>query len=356
MNPTRIRLAAALSCVALVLALGSCATIQRDILMDAQPGSSAARLDELERELVGLRAWPDKAALQAVRSELDSLAQAPSSDSAQKARLASLRAEAALQSGDQVGAAAFAKEARAAYAGDELSVVVASRLARSADESLTILDAGAATSDGVYRIKAEKGSVLAAAGRYSEALASFDAALPHLPDEYSQLYGALRERAYALRGQEGAPQAATADYLNSAALPLVGMAVLAQSETTSLDWLTGGASWSPGVLFDRLKAAGWYTQEATPSQPATRGDAALFLWHLMARGDAKTLSRYSARYAGRASSPVPDVPIGSEFFDGALGVVEEGVMALVDGRSFAPVDTVSGLDFYPWLRAAAAWR
>lgn len=347
-----------LLCAALALAgLASCATIQRDVLYDSAAGGDPAELAALELRLTALRAKADQAAFAQARADIKALLDKPSTDPLYRARLSSLAAEAALLAGERAEAAKRLAEAKEAYPGDEYGAVVASRQARTNTDKLKELEAALLNADGSQRLRAEMGATLHDLGRHREALAAFDAALPFLPDEYSLLYGPMRERSYALRETDANIAASSAAYLNREQLPALGMAVLAQSETNTLDWITGGAAWAPGVLFERLKAAGWYSGGATAQKdPMYRRDAALFLWNLMARGDAKMLGRYSARYAARAASPVPDVPLGSPWFDATLGVVEEGIMSLPDGRSFKPDEPVNGLDFYAWLKAAAAWR
>jgi len=350
-----IRYAAAMAAAAL-LALSSCATIQRDVLYDAPAGEQPAELAEMETELALLRAKPDAAALQSLRDRLDKLAAAPSSDTARSARLLSLSAEAALQAGEKSAAAKLLERSQAAYGGDELAAVVSSRLAQTPEARLAVLERAAPLADDGARIRAELGSAMLALGRYREALAAFDAALPRLGPEYGRLYGEDRERAYALRDSESAPSAGAASSLTKNTITMLGMTTVAQSETNALDRVTGGAPWAPGVLFDRLKASGWYADAGAEARaPASRKDAALFLWAMMARGDVRVSSRYTTRYASRGQSPVPDVPYGSPYFDAVLGVVEEGVMSLVDGRNFDPDAPATGLDFYGWLLLAADW-
>lgn len=349
-----IRYAAA---IAAVLALSSCATIQRDVLYDAPAGEQPAELAEMESELALLRAKPDAAALESLRGRLEKLAAAPSSDTARSARILSLSAEAALQAGEKSTAAKLLERSHAAYGGDELAAVVSSRLAKTPEERLAVLERAAPLADDGARIRAELGSALLALGRFREALAAFDAALPRLGPEYGLLYGEDRERAYALRDSESAPSAGAASSLTKDTITMLGMTTVAQSETNALDRVTGGAPWAPGVLFDRLKASGWYADSGAEARaPASRKDAALFLWSMMARGDVRVSSRYTTRYASRGQSPVPDVPYGSPYFDAVLGVVEEGVMSLVDGRNFDPDAPATGLDFYGWLLLAADWR
>jgi len=273
------------------------------------------------------------------------------------ARILSLSAEAALQAGDMAAAARLQGQAQAAWSGDEFAIVVRSRLAGDAGKRLDILERAAAGNDGAYRVKAELGSALLALGRFREALAAFDASLPFLDDAWGLLFGDERERAWALRDAEVPPGLDSAAYLGRESIQLAGMAVVAQAETNALDRITGDAHWAPGVLYDRLKASSWYIDPAaSPRAPARRKDAALFLWMLMTRGEPRASGRYTARYAARANSPVPDVPYGSPYFDAALGVVEEGVMSLVDGMNFDPEGDASGIEFYGWLMLAAAWR
>lgn len=347
--------------MAIAAGLSSCATIQRDVLYDA-PGAadaqaSATELRAIELDLVRSRAVPGSVDVAAERRRLAELLAVPSSDAMRQARILALSAEAALQAGERQTAARRLDESRAAYGGDEIASIVASRLAKTPDERLAILQKAIAVADEAYRIKAELGSVLLAAGKPREALAAFDAALPFLDEAYTTLYGEQRQKAWALRDSGPTLDSGISVYMTRSPIPLVGMAAVAQAESNALDRITGGASWAPGVLFERLRAAGWYVNTgAQPGAAATRKDAALFLWMLMARGDRRMAIRYTERYAAKATSPVPDVPYDSPYFDAVLGVVEEGIMTLVDGRNFDPDIPVTGLDFYGWLLAAAAWR
>ncbi|HUW70894.1 MAG TPA: hypothetical protein VMX33_11745 [bacterium] len=360
-KPLVCTLMAAVAGMAIAAGLSSCATIQRDVLYDAPAAAdaqaSAAELKTIELDLVRSRAVPGSVDLAADRRRLTELLAVPSGDATRQARILALSAEAALQAGERMTATKRLDESRAAYGGDEIASVVASRLAKTPDERLAILQKAIAVADEAYRIKAELGSVLLAAGKPREALAVFDASLPFLDEAYTTLYGEQRQKAWALRDSGATMDSGISAYLTRDPIPLVGMAAVAQAESNALDRITGGASWAPGVLFERLRAAGWYVNTgALPGAAATRKDAALFLWMLMTHGDRQMAVRYTERYAAKATSPVPDVPYGSPYFDSVLGVVEEGIMTLVDGRNFDPDTPAAGLDFYGWLLAAAAWR
>ncbi len=356
-NRTTIKPAIAALAALMALALASCASVQEDVLYAAPEGGAASRLEPLQLSLVALRARADQPSFAQARAEIKALLDKPSTDPLYRARLLAIAADAALMAGDRNDAARKLAESRSAYAGDEFAAVVASRLARTNDQRVAELEAALLVADGFYLIRAELGAALHDLGRHREALAAFDAALPFLADEYRLLYGPQRERSWALRETGADLAASSAAHLNADTISAVGMAVLAQNETSALDWLTGGAPWAPGVLFDRLKASGWYARsDMVQKTPMTRKDAALFLWNLMARGESRILTRYSLRYAARGTSPVPDVLYTDPWFDAVLGVVEEGVMTLPDGRAFRPDESVNGLSFYSWLKAAAAWR
>lgn len=352
-----MKLASAIVALAFSWAALSCAGVQRDLLYDAPAEVELRKLEGLELALVRLRAKPEQAAYLETRAAIEARLGQVTSDPAYRARLLALAAEASLQAGRRTEAAQRLAEAKAAYPGDELTAVVSSRLARTNQQRLEELEASLLVADGSFRIRAELGAALAELGRHREAVAAFDAALPYLPDDYRLLYGERRDRSFALRDAELRQASSSAAHLTRQPLSALGMAVLAQNETSALDTITGGIDWDPNLLFNRLKALGWYLDPAVAAAaPMSRRDAAFFLWNLMARGRRELLTRYSLRYAARSASPVADLPYGSAYFDAALGVVEENVMNLPDGRNFRPDDPVAGLDFYAWLRAAAAWR
>lgn len=347
----------ALGALLAALAAASCATVQRDVLYESAPDAEPLELSAIEAELARNRAVPGAADPRALGRRLAALSAAPSSDSRRSARLLALEAEASLQSGDRGAASRLLERSGAAYGGDELAAVVASRLVGDLAGRRAALERALGLADEGARLRAELGSVLLAQGLYREALAAFDAALPRLGDDYRLLYGDERERAYALRDATAEAPGDVRARLGRQAIRLDEMAALAQAETNALDRITGGETWAAGILVERLKAAGWYLEAGAPGKaPATRKDAVAFLWALMARGDRRMAGRYSDRYAARATSPVPDVAYDAPYFDAVLGVVEEGVMPLADGRSFHPDEPASGLDFYGWLLAADAWR
>lgn len=346
---------AALAALAVCAILGSCATVQQDLTVERLPADAFSTLDAWERDLVLLEAEADRASLDALRSRLAEAGARPVLDRPWSARLAALAGRAALLAQDRAAAERELRKALSLNPADEVARVLEARLERNPDKRKALVEGALGTAETRARLRAELGRILLAEGKYSEALAAFDASLPFLPEPYEGVYGAERRRALALR-DASAP--AVSVLLTDKPASLQDLAALVQSESSLADFLTGGKDWAPGVLFERLKAGGFYPDAASPgASPARRGEAAFLLWHLAAnrKNDRSLLRRYSDRYLGRPvpASPVPDVPLDAPWFDSVLGCVEREIMELTDGRNFRPLDPVSGLEFYRWLRKAA---
>lgn len=335
--------------------LGSCATVQKDLTVERLPEDAFAVLDAWERDLVLLESEPDRAALDTLRSRLAEAGTRPVLERPWSARLAALSGRAALLAQDRSAAERELRKALALNPADEVARVLEARLERNPEKRKSLLEAALGTAETQARLRAELGRTLSAEGRYAEALAAFDASLPFLPEAYERAYGAERRRALALRDASSTPGPAL---LSDKPASLQDLAALVQAESSLVDFLTGGRDWAPGILFERLRSGGFYPDPAAPGNAAARrGDAAFLLWRLAAnkKNDRSLLTRYTDRYRYRPNpaSPVPDVPLDSPWFDSVLGCVERDIMELPDGRNFRPLDPVSGLDFYRWLRRAA---
>jgi len=337
--------------------LGACQTMQSDLTVERLPENAFSTLDGYERELVLLEAKPDRDALTGLRGRLAGDTAQPVLERSYAARLAALSGRAALSAGDRAAAERELKKALSLNPEDETARVLEARLERNPAKRLALLESSMNTAESRYRLQAERGRALLAEGRYADALAAFDESLPFLSDAYEQAFGSERRRALALR-DTASPAEGSASYLSDKPLTLQNMAAMTQGESSLVDFLTGGKTWAAGLLYERLRNGGYYPDSSMAgSATVRRGDAAFYLWHLVAnrKNDRTLLARYSERYGGRAypSSPVPDVPLGSPWFDAVLGCVEREIMELPDGRFFFPDDPVTGLEFYRWLKKAA---
>jgi hypothetical protein len=214
----------------------------------------------------------------------------------------------------------------------------------------------------------ERGRLLLGSRRYREAVAAFDTAFSRLSREvYRETYGPSRDQAWEMRDVTADTESGTAAILQRPVLTWRDAIELTKNETTLLRFLTAGRDWSSNEIFSRLldrsfiplsqdAAATEWPARAKPSaeEGINRAGAAWFLWHLLAenRADRGLLTRYSSRYANRpnAASPIPDLPLGSPYFDSVLGCVEREIMSLPDGRNFVPGDPVRGAAFLAMLR------
>ena len=89
---------------------------------------------------------------------------------------------------------------------------------------------------------------------------------------------------------------------------------------------------------------------------ASKKDAALFLWRLIAGNDETLLTKYTRYYTNKRKLPIPDVMLDSVYFDAIVGTVEEDVIPLADGKRFEPDNPVNGMEFYRWLLKADELR
>jgi len=353
----RLRTAGGGAAFLLALALSGCASVQRDIAMTSAGEADFARLAALEGELPLLLAAPDAARLGRDRAAVAGLRSSAPLNATYRARAAALAGELALLGGDSQAAAYALSDARAAQSNEESVYLLRSRLEASSQRREAILLEGMKVAASSSLLRAELGEALYAQGRYREAVAAFDQVLASLPVAWRSYYSRDRGAAIARMGGEGGPAEVT-ELLGRATISLSDMASIVQGTTSLLDFLTGGATWAQGPLFERLQAGGFFGPNATSAaDQATRARAAYFLWKLIVakEDDPRLADSYSVRYAARsdAASPVPDAPIASWYFDAALGCVEREVLALPDGRNFFPDLAISGSDFGAAARAAA---
>jgi hypothetical protein len=370
-SPDRRALARGAALAALVAALlaAGCASVQRDVLVGTAAEADFARLAALADEAATLRAKiagvaaqaagvtspDDDAALAAARSEAASLKLAQPLNETYRARLAAISGDLALLASDRAAAQASLAEAQSARADEERVFLLRSRLAKKEADAEAALTEGIAKAASSSLLKAELGALRCRQGRYREALAALDEALPRLGEAERALYAPARELALSLKDAEDAPKGAAA-YAAADPVSLLGLAVIAQEGTDLLDYLTGAKAWAPGPLFSRLAGSGLFGPgQPKSSDPATRARTAFFLWNLLAarEDDTSILSAYSGRYAAGKLGPVPDAPPGSWFFDAALGCVEREILSLPDGIHFRPEDPVSGAEALKAARKAA---
>ncbi|MFP4377618.1 MAG: hypothetical protein ACLFP4_11295 [Spirochaetales bacterium] len=339
----------------LVILLGCQSTPESFTVIESADEAAFEELDDIELMLVEYQASTDESLLADAERELTALAAVERRNDRYSGRLLSLEAELARLRGRQQHAASLAAQALELAPNDEIALLVSASLAETLEAELAMLEEAIRRADSTRRLQAREGAVLLGLRRIGAALASFDEALAALPEEYQALYGEQRERAWALRESESLATASQ-EFLTNDELPLEGMAVLTQSESSLLDFLTGGRVWEPSRLYAAMIEAELLLPDApAPTATTLRRDAAYLLWklHVLEMGQGELLTRYSDRLSGPrgARSPVPDVEIDDAWFDAVLGLVEREIMELPDGRRFFPGESVTGLEFYARLQA-----
>ena len=341
-----------------VLCVSACASIQRDIRYSGSTGNIREKsLETLESALVLQRIQYNYEHLKRMQVEIDALLREPSTDSSYLARLNALSADSYLLQQQLTEARKRLAIASRHNEHDEYVQLVTARLISETEKRKAYLEERLVQNPTYYRLKAELGGLYFAEQDYRNALASFDASLLFLPEEYQQLYGKQREQSLQLYTLDGTSiRKSSEKILQAAPLSLVEMTILTQDSTNALDFITGTAEWQPTLLANYLQKDGWYHPERDIVKDFTsKKDAALFLWHLIVGNDESRLKKYTRYYTSKRRLPIPDVMM-DVYFDAIVGTVEEDVIPLADGKNFEPDKPVSGMEFYRWLLKATTLR
>lgn len=340
----------------LTIILTGCMSIQRDVLYSIDGSGSEKSLQEIERNIVIQYLANDSGAILQIKNDLDKLLSQPSSDSAYLSVLNALYADLHLLKRDRINARKYLEIARKYDSADEYVSLVHARLIPNLQNKKQYLEDHIKKNNRLYRLRAELGSVYFQLKDYKKSLAAFDSSLEFLPAAYKELYKNQREHSLRFYAAGDNLKPSSEKIIKKENITLLEMTILAQDNTAALDFITGTAEWSPIVLAQRLKNAGWYNADADFQDRALRRDAALFLWYLISGGNTKALTKYSRFYENKQKLPIPDVELDGLYFDSILGTVEEDIIPLSGGRNFNPEGTFTGLDFYKWLLKADSLR
>jgi hypothetical protein len=347
----RVLLSAAAACASL-LATASCQSTPSDVFIQTPGEQEQIQLDAAEIRLLELRISPDVAAAAALKAELDKTAEKPSLSRQLKARVTSMRAEAALLAASPTEAKALADQAAAISDTEEALWYVRAAVEQDPDRRLAILDEGIKKAERKFRLLCERGETLFKAGRYAEAAQDLDEGLRGLDYRYIEVYGKDRDRAFTLA--EAAKVTGTVKPPEQAAnlesaLTLRAMVEQGFSETRLISSLSSDPKPTLETALQALKDARLLLSPDAPADsPVARKDIAFFLWGIVARTERnpRLLEKYRTKYT---VSPVPDVAMDTPYFDSVLGVVEREIMDLPDGLNFKPDAEVTGLEYLGML-------
>jgi hypothetical protein len=332
-------------------------------------------LDDAEAEMVALKTAPsgiDRGKAEDLVNRLASMRQAKVLQKYYLIRLYALSGEAYLLSGDPVSAKTMLKDADdlSGYGSQSgkadpapllrcLSVPDAKKRL-SLMESSTMPALWRASEGGVPpRLQCELGLLYLGAGRYAEALSSFDAALARLPAALRQGYAPSREAC--AQALSAGVSKANASYAEARPLTLGLLARAIWTEAPELlpsraEFATDDNAIILALADARLLPI---AADRRADRPAQRQDAVLTLFALYVRrsGEKGLDARYTRKYAPSAASadkkgksPVPDLDYDLEIFDEALALVEREVIDLPDGKNFKPRAELNGVDFLGMLK------
>lgn len=258
------------------------------------------------------------------------------------------------------------KEAKSNQSSDIYVIILGLRLEKDNAESLKQMNdiLSYDGSNGLFLL--EKGKLLYKENQYDKAVAAIDSAFLVFDNEnkpkYREVYTPFRDNIWKLysSGVDDSLLNSTLKEIDlNAPLTKDGMLKITLENTKLLEDFTGGGKISNSELTKKLKAYGIFSaaidSENTTSGFITNSSAisrimvARYTWNLFikSKGKPELRTRYSERYSKLANpkSPILDVELSNPDFDAVLGVVENEIMELPDGKNFFPDDIVTGLDF-----------
>lgn len=288
-----------------------------------------------------------------------------------KARLLALQGLLYLYQGKTSKANDTYLQAKGAQAGDSYVLMLGSRLEKNNNDQLERLNSvlKIEPEDGIINL--EKAKVLYVMQKYPEAMASIDKAFlifqKYNQENYRTGYIPLQENIW----QMYKLSTKTDSNINVADLqkPVSpqNMITYTVENSSLLNFFTAGAKYKTADLIKRLEKAGYLSSpvdsdnfnksslEITKAKFINRKMAARFLWnvYIQNKGKQSQKTKYSTRYAklSTAKSPVSDIQITDPDLDAVLGVVENEIMELPDGKNFYPSENITVIDFITCLKA-----
>ena len=243
-----------------------------------------------------------------------------------------------------------------------------SRLQKTPEESLQVLEQSIKIDSENQTLILEKGKLLYSLNEYDKAIAAIDEALMISDStnnpQYREYYSNFRSQVWQLYNSQIATVKTSKDVNLAANLTKDSMLVLTTENSSLLKDFTAGTKMSTSELTKKLTAYGTFSSALDPnnanhtadqilkSSAITRVMAARFLWNLYVEKKSKPelKTRYSTRYQKIGKSPIEDIDVSDEDFDAVMGTVENEIMELPDGKSFFPQNVMSNLEFVTILK------
>ncbi len=359
--------------------LTSCASLQQDIYTSSSSSVVFDSIQEVEDTFIDIDCnyiCSHNLSYQQVQNLLNSIDTSDQhQEPALKARLLSIKGLLYLYQGKASKAKETYIEARVLQANDSYTLLLASRLEKSNADQLDYLNNILRIENDDAVILTEKAKVLYLMQSYDLSLASIDKAFlifsKNSQENYRTGYAKLQEniwRMYKLTNNFDLQNNITAKELQNT-LTVQSMIEYTVNNSTLLNFFTAGNKYKTSDLVKKLEKAGYFSSvkdkenqnksslEITKSKKLTRKNAARFLWNVYIKSQGKNdlASRYSDYYtklsqSHNVSSPIADIKIEDSDFDAVLGMVENQIMELPDGKNFYPSEAISLVDYLNCLK------
>lgn len=330
-----------------LLFFSGCSTLPTDVQFTTELSSQYTSLQELTVQTTIIRLKADSKNAIQIQKDIQKAIKNSQSESVLLASLYALLGQMQTVSGDKKSAELSLKQARAYNPGCEDSFILEMLLQNDISDKIKIVTQGITKADTSQRLRCELGILFFNTGNYADALAQFDSAIPFMPESLASLYLPIRDKTHEYLQAGVKPNQIISDKFT-----LEKMILITNSETSLLVWFTGIERCDTGVLFERMKGSGWFPDNPlNPNVLVRQKDAALFFWYIITKGDSRKLYKYTEKYKVQKKSPIEDVPYDSPWFNAVMGIVEEDILKLKDGKFFEPDAVMTEIEFRKALQA-----
>lgn len=287
------------------------------------------------------------------------------------ARLTALKGLLQEMNKNKSAAEASYKQASSLQASDRYVLLLGSRLEKDTEKKLNFVQNILNKDPDNPVILLEKAKLLIKQKDYQNSLAIMDDAFMIFTREnleaYNEVYGSVRSYVWDLY-TIGNDNDSAADYALADNLTVDTMIELTLSNTKLLDNYKPKSKSNVKTkdLIETLKKEHFFNSakdyygmsesynEILQSDVISKRYCARFFWNIYVKkyGDVSMLTKYSDRYknSGRSKSPIADITLENSDFDAILGVIENEIMELPDGRNFLPDEKVTVIEFLKWVK------
>ncbi|MCR5062729.1 MAG: hypothetical protein K6A89_05535 [Treponema sp.] len=356
-----------------LLGLFSCATLQQDIFISSEDNAYIySSIEYYETSFIKIDS--EYALSQDIQSDAKSLLEELNTyitnshvaEPVLLARLTALKGLLQEMTKNKSAAENSYKQAASLQGSDRYVLLLSIRLEKDIDKKLTLTQNILNKDSENPVILLEKAKLLIKKNDYKNSLALIDDAFMIFTKEnleiYNDVYRPVRSYVWDLY-TIGNNQNTDAANLNEI-LNLNLLVELTASNTKLLDNYKSKSKTKTQDLIEVLRKERYFNnakdysgtgesyKDILESESISKKLCARFFWNLYVRkyGNQEMLTKYSERYKNRTKSPIGDIALDDSDFDAVLGVIENEIMELPDGKNFLPDENVTVMDYLKWVK------